>query len=1103
MKFNEKIFAGLAFYYHFWHWLIQTNLNMKRKLSVMLTLLLALVVQITFAQNQQTVTGTVTDETGLPLPGVNVLIQGTNRGVQTDFDGNYSIEASRGEVLVFSYLGMTTAQYPVGNIDTIDVVLAPDAAQLEEVVVTGIGISDRNARETVYANQVVTSDDLNSTPSKNALEALRGKAAGVKLSTGSGSVGSSTRIVLRGEGSLTGNNNALIVVDGIAIDNSTTSGGAGASSSGYADYGNRFNDINPDNIASVTILKGPSATSLYGSRGASGVVLITTKSGRPGEQMRINYNGSTSMETAIINLQRQDTYGQGYDNAHLDSGENWSWGPTFDGVVRPWTSPIDSDGDGALEALIRPYSAVPDQLQDFFNSGYTLSNTFSLSGAKEGFTYFATYGNTNQTGILDNTYYKRDNLSFNASAELSDKLKSDFKVSYANVRQNTAQEGSRPFEGNNAYAMAVQSPVNIPFTELKDYTSPFHDLNGYWGSYSSVNPYYILNEYGNEADIDNFLGNASLTYELMEGLSLNGRFGGNIVTTQTDTWTPTFSPAQQLIWTDDLEIATRDTKHSSLGDYTNYNNRVLNLDATLLANYNKQLSKDFELSAAGGFNYFSRETKSLAGSTVGGLVVDGTYNLANSVQSPTSNMYRSNYRIYGALANASLGYKNAAFLEVSARNDWSSTLPAENNSFLYYALGTSIIFTDLLDIQSDLLNYGKLRASYGTSGKDAGIYLLNSYFVGNPSIVGLGDFSLFFPKDGVPGFTLGNTIGNPSLKPELTTTFEVGTDLGLFSDMVTLSYTYYKSIHDDQIVTINLPRSTGYTQTVSNLGRMENIGHEVTLSLRPLKGVVQDLNFELYGTFSKNDNEVIKIAEDTKELTIGGPFGNTGISVVAREGMPFGIFKGLAPMTNDAGEIVVDGNTGMPSYTDEEVYLGSYQPDYLLSFGTNASYKGFGLRVLVDMKEGGNFVSQSKYMTEFNGTAINTTIYNREPFIIPNSVIENEDGTFSENTNAITEQDFYTNYSPAASTYLIDASYIKLREVELSYTLPRSLLESTFISNARFALFGKNLKYWLPDENKYADPEVNGPALTGNAQGIETTQTPTSRSLGLNVQLSF
>ncbi|PKQ45440.1 SusC/RagA family TonB-linked outer membrane protein [Confluentibacter flavum] len=1077
---------------------------MKTKFSGILTLLLAFVVQLTFAQ-EKTVSGIISDDSGLPLPGATVIVKGTTTGTSSDFDGNFSIRVNQGATLVFSFVGYITKEVVVGASNSINVTLSEDSAVLEEVVITAFGTGDRNARETVYANQTVNSEDLLSTPSKNALEALRGKTAGVRLSTGSGSVGASTRIVLRGEGSLTGNNNALIVVDGIAIDNSSTRGGDGASTTGYSDFGNRFNDINPDDIESVTILKGPSATSLYGSRGASGVVLITTKSGKKGEKLRINYTSSTSMETAIINLQRQSKFGQGYDNLHLDSGENWSWGPALDGVDRPWTSPIDSDGDGSLEALVRPYSAVRNQLQDFFNTGYTKTNSVNISGTTDGFSYFASYGNTNQTGILDNTYYKRNNLSFNASAKLSDRLQSDFKVSYANVRQNTAQEGSRAFEGNNAYAMAVQSPVNIPFTELRDYQSPFHGINGYWGSYSSVNPYYILNEYGNEANIDNLLANASLTYEIISGLSLTGRFGGNIVSTQTEVWTPTFTPAEQLVWTDDLQIATRNSKHSSLGEYINYTDRLLNLDATVLLNYTKELNEDFKLNASAGYNFFQRETKSLTGSSVGGLVVDGVYNLANSVQNPLSSMYKSKYRIYGLLANASIGYKNAAFLEFSARNDWSSTLPTGNNSFLYGAVGASVIFTDLLDIKNDVLNYGKIRGSYGTSGKDAGIYQLNSYFVGNPGIVDLGDYALFFPKNGVPGFTIGNSIGNPGLKPELTTTYEVGADLGFFNNKVNISYTYYHSSHEDQIVTINLPRSTGYTQTISNIGEMTNKGHELTLSLKPLNGVVEDLNFELFGTYTKNINEVVKISDEQDELNIGtfGFAAGTTIDVVAKEGLPFGTYKGNNYQTNAQGQVIVDANTGLPLYTAERQFLGSYQPDFLMSFGANVNYKGFGFRVLVDMKEGGYFASQSKYMTEFNGTAVNTTIYNREPYIYPNSVADNGDGTFSENTVQITEQDFYTNYNPADATFLIDASYVKLREVELSYTLPKKFLENTFITNARLAIYGKNLKFWLPDENKYADPEVNGPALTGNAQGIETTQTPSSRSLGLNIQLSF
>src|SRR5690606_13715343 len=372
--------------------------------------------------------------------------------------------------------------------------------------------------------------------------------------------------------------------------------------------------------------------------------------------------------------------------------------------------------------------------------------------------------------------------TFNASAKLSDKLQSDFKVSYANVRQNTAQEGSRAFEGNNAYAMVLQSPVNIPISELRDYSSPFHNINGYWRSYSSVNPYYILNEYGNEANLANLLANASLIYELFNGFSLLVRLGRNIVNTKTDVSTPAYYPNVQIVWTDDLQQATRDTKHTSLGEYVNYNSKVLNIDVTLLANYTNKLSEDFSLNASAGYNFFQREFESLTGSTVGGLVVDGVYNLSNSVQSPTSAMFRSKYRIFGILGNATLGYKNAAFIELSARNDWSSTLPTENNSFLYGAVGASIIFTDLFNIKNNVLNYGKLRGSYGTSGKDAGLYLLNSTFQGNPNIANLGDYSLFFPIGSTPGFTLNNFIGNPALKPELTTTYEVGADLAFFNN---------------------------------------------------------------------------------------------------------------------------------------------------------------------------------------------------------------------------------------------------------------------------------------------------------------------------------
>lgn len=1088
---------------------------MKRTLLVCLTAVFALAGSVVWAQ-EQTVSGRVTSqEDGEGLPGVNVVLKGTTTGTVTDSEGTYALSVPGGTgTLVFTFIGLASQEVDIAGRSVVNVQMASDVKQLSEVVVSATGV-ERNAREIVYANQTIGSEDLLSTPQKNALEALRGKTAGVRLSTGSGSVGASTRIVLRGEGSLTGNNNALIVVDGIPINNEATRGGdqnvtgtniANSATTGYADHGNRFNDINPDDIESVTILKGPSATSLYGSRGASGVVMITTKRGKAGK-MEIGLNSSFSQEKAYVLLKRQNRFGQGYDAAHFDSGENWSFGPAFDGVVRPWTSPVDSDGDGDLEALTRPYSSVPDQLEEFFNTGNTLNNSVSVSGSNNAFSYRASYSNTTQKGILDNTHYKRNTVTLNASADLSKKLSSNFKVSYARVDQNTAQEGSRAFEGNNPYAMVVQSPVNIPFGELRDYNSPFHDINGYWGSYSSVNPYYILNEYGNEAEINNFLANAALTYNILDGLSVTGRFGANVVNTTVDTWTPVFVPDEQLVWGDDLALTTRNTKHSSLGEYVNNFKENSTLDMTVMANYTKALNEDFKLDFSLGYNFYQTRRDILEGRTVGGLVVEGVYNLSNSAQAARSNQSRQQYRLFGVLGSARLGYKNGLFLELTGRNDWSSTLASGNNSFDYWSVGTSAVVTDLLQIESSTFSFLKLRASYGTSGKDAAPYLLNSYYVGNPTVQGLGDYSIFFPMNGQAGFTTGDFIGNPNLTPELTKTFEVGADLGFFEERINLSYTYYHSNHEKQIVTINLPRSSGFTQTVDNIGEMVNKGHEIALTLKPVEGMVSGLDVELFGTWSKNINEVINITDDIDELTLGGPFSTSasspGVTTVAKEGLPFGTYKGLAYKTNAAGQVVVDANTGFPLYTDEEVYFGSYQPDWMAGFGANITYKGIGFNVLFDVRKGGQFLSQTKDMVEFNGTGAHTVQYNREPFIYPNSVIENEDGTFATNDHEITEQDFYTNYGNPTSTSLIDASFVKLREIGVSYTIPGSILSKTPFKTARVSLFGKNLKFWLPEDNDFADPEINGPSLTGNAQGIETTQTPPAKSFGVNLQLTF
>ncbi len=1074
----------------------------------LLTLILLVLGTLSYAQAQRTVSGTIMDADGEGLIGASVLVEGTSAGTVTDLDGKYSLVVPEGtKNLIFSYTGFASQTIPLTASNTLDVTMSESASILNMVVVTASGL-ERNARDVTYANQTVGADDLLSAPNKNTLEALRGKVAGVKLSTGSGSVGASTRIVLRGEGSLTGNNNALIVVDGVVIDNSTSSGGDGSASSGYADYGNRFNDINPEDIESVTVLKGPSATSLYGSRGASGVLLITTKKGAASKgKMKVGFNSTTSFEQAYVLLQRQDQYGQGFglpfsSTPQFDSGENWSWGPAFDGVVRPWTSPIDTDGDGDLEYLSRPYEAAPNQLDNFFRTGSTYANSINLSGGTDKLTFYSSFSNTKQNGILENTDYTRNTVKLAATAKLTERLSSSFSVSYADIDQNSAQEGSRPFEGQNAYANAIQAPVNIPYNELRDYNSPFHDFNGYYGSYTS-NPYFILNEFINNGKIRNFLGNFSTTLNILPGLDLTGRIGANVVNSKITTATPQYQYNPHYAWASDLGIGLRGGRSNSPGSLALAERNNYVLDMTVLATYTRNLSEsgDITMDLTGGWNKYKTELSTLRGSTVGGLVVPGFYNLSNSVSNPTSSTFEVDQQINGLFGNARFGYKNRVFVEYSARNDWSSTLPKGDNGFFYHSVGASAVITDFMSEPIEGFEFLKLRASLGTTGKDATPNALLSTFEANPTFQSLANgHDLFFPLNGQAGYTLDGQIGNPDLKPELTTTFELGVDATLLGERVDLAYTYYSSNHTNQLVAVSLPASSGFGTTIRNLGEITNKGHELALTLRPIKGIVRGLSWDINLLWAKNTNKVIEILdpEIADEQLVLGSFGN--LNVVAKEGLPYGTYIGQVIKTTASGQTVVDA-TGLPVLTDEDVDVGSYQPKYTASIGSNVGYKGFTLNFLFDIKKGGKFVSYTKDLTEFNGTSLTSLDNNREAFVVANSVFEDEDGNISENTVETNMYDFL-RVQPFTS-HTIDASYVKLRELGISYNVPSKLLGDLPIGNLTVGLFAKNLKFWLPDENIWADPEVNGPSLTGNAQGIETTQTPPSKSFGFNIGVQF
>ncbi|MEZ4879789.1 MAG: SusC/RagA family TonB-linked outer membrane protein [Chitinophagales bacterium] len=1061
---------------------------MKKKLVFWL-LGLILSVQV-FAQTR-TISGTVTDAaTGEALIGVNVTGKGTDVGTVTDIDGNYTLELAKDiTALVFSYVGFTTIEKPITSL-VINAAMGEDAQLMDEVVITGMQIK-REKRSTSFATQTISGDDLNKT-SSNALSALQGKVAGVKINSTSGQIGSSTRIVIRGEKSLTGDNNALIVVDGVPINNSNQVSDNFVND--VKDYGNRGMDLNPEDIESTQILSGPAAVALYGTRGANGVILITTKSGKmKDDNFKVSIKSGMTFDKVYNVLERQNQYGEGYYPSGIVNGENFSWGPAFDGIIRPWTSPIQTEN--GVSQLIRPYSAIDNHLESFFNTGITLDNNVSIQGNNDKFTYYLSYGNLNNTGILPYSYYKRHNVTFNASADLSDKFSTSFGVKYVNIKQDSKVSGR---EFANPYMAAIQTPVNIPFHELRDYNSPYQDLAGYYGSYTP-NPYFILANTFNENYVHNIIGNFELNYKPIEDLTLTARFGDNIIIQNIEEKQPKYDYTLDNFNPDNLG----GERSSSIGSYNAYAYTKNDLSADLMATYNKNFAKDFNISLIGGLSYFEQSSKAVAGFTQGGLVVPNFYSLSNSSQTPLATNSLSKKRLLGLFANMNFGFKNMLFLEYSARNDWSSTLPLGNNNYFYQA-GAFLLFYELF--KNKWVNYIKIRGNAGTSGKDAPTYRLASVYVSNPAFddYSVTEYQTLFPviaQDGstISGYTAGNRIGNPDLKPELTFKWEVGADVSFFDDRVRTSYTYYQEKSKNLIVDVSLPGSSGYTVLTKNVGKVSNKGHELTVFATPIRNI-KNVTWDLRLAFSKNNNLVEKVSDETSELTIGG---STVANTNAIEGKPFGVWKVKDYLYDSIGRIIV-GSDGIPLTSASTVETDfTTQPKYLMGFGSTLSWKGLSIDVQFDMSKGGYFWSGTRELAEFNGTSVTTLQNNREPYLVPNSVVDNGDGTYSENTVAVVDPYQLFGSKSADINYIIDASYIKLREASISYSLPSKLFKNVPLSGVTFSVVGRNLKFWFAEDNLFADPEANSYGGAGNVQGYEVATTPPARSYGFNVKIDF
>ena len=1074
--------------------------------------LLLLQVIIVSAQTRQ-ITGRVVDESGQPVTGASILVKGTRTGSSADVDGNFTINAKTGDVLVISAVGLPSREVTVTSTSTLSVSLSRASQSLEEVVVTTAQGLRREKRTLGYSAPTISNADLTRGQTTSALNGLQGKVSGVNITGTAGAPGSSSRIVIRGGSSISGNNQALLVVDGIPIDNSSILGGSsnitsalpnntggGTDARSTVDFGNRGNDIDPNDIESITVLKGPGATALYGSRASNGALIITTKSGKGNvnKKNEVTFSSGITFSSILKLPDFQNQYGQGYSNNVSDPKENFSWGPRFDGVVRPWGQEIN----GVRQQ--RPYSAVENNVRDFFETGKAYTNSISLGGGNAGSSYYLSLNALNSGGIMPGNYdtYNRYNIRFNGATQLSNKIKSSFSATYSKVSSNLVAGGQND---NSVYDNVLQTPRNISITDLKDLNNPYNsmggffdangnELFGYYGAYT-YNPYYVLRNYTNKNNVDRIIGNFTISYQPASWLNVTERLGGDIYADRRTESDPKFSFLPMD--TTSGQYAPDNVK-TSAGRYYEANYNVNDITNDLMITTRKNFSNGINTSLLVGHNVriLRRSVIEAQTNAASGLVIPGYYNLANS-NGPLANFNAiQNRRLVGVYADLNISYKNFLALEATARNDWSSTLPKQNNSFFYPSVSGSFVFSEFLKKSKigEWLPYGKVRASWAQVGNDANPYLLESYYEKTSINGGFG--STVFPFGTVPGYTLGNQIGSPNLRPEITTAFEVGAELAFFRNRFNVDFSYYQNNSRDQILAVPIATSTGFASRVSNVGLVKNNGVELSLRGTPVR-TASGFTWELFGTYTRNRNTVSEL--DVDQVSLGGL---AGMTVVAANGRPYGMFYTIDNQKDEFGRTIVNGTTGIPIPTPTAVYLGTYNPDYQASLGTNLSFKGFSLSFLFDTKQGGKFYSRTKDILGFVGTSVETAAGDRGGYVFPNSVYADASGKYVENTTVkFNPENYYTNAIPDGQ-HVVDASYIKLREANLTYALPKTLLQNTPFGSASISVFGNNLWIKTAKENKYADPEINS-AGSGNLQGFDYTAQPSVRNYGINLRVTF
>ncbi|UYQ91853.1 SusC/RagA family TonB-linked outer membrane protein [Chitinophaga horti] len=1068
------------------------------KKALLLFTMLMVSIGLLFAQKRQ-VSGTVIGEDGAPIPFATIQIKGTTTGTTADQNGQFTIEALPDAVLVVRSVGYATKEYSTGTAARLSVTLISDSENLQEVVVTAMGVQ-RKKNELPYSAQSVRGEDISKTRDANFVNSLSGKVSGLEIRRNN-SIGGSTNIVLRGAKSLLYSNQALFVVDGVPVDNSNTNDANQTTGRGGYDFGNAAADINPDDIESLNVLKGAAAAALYGSRAANGVVMITTKKGSRGVGVTVNSGVNWGLIDESTFVKYQTKYGAGYNPVTIYESpdgfflyrdmngdgtrdlvvplsEDASFGKEFDPglMVYDWTSLTPTSANFGKP---RPWVAAKNDPVTFFEDAFGTNNSVMVDGANDKGFFKLGYTRSTEKGILPNSSVKKDIINLGTSYNITPKLTAGASINFSRVR-GKGRYGTGYDSKNVATNFRQWWQTNVDIKEQREaYFAERRNATWNFSSPTNLNPIYWDNNYfvryENYENDDRFryFGNVSLNYRITDWLDVLGRVS-------LDSY--------------DEQQEERMAKGSvDVSNYSRYNRTFREYNYDLMANLNKNIGEDFSLKALAGLNIRRTTIQSVFAETNGGLVIDRLYSLANSLNAiaPPQESY-SALGVDGLFASVSLGYKGFLFLDLTGRRDESSSLPEDNNVYYYPSASLGLLFSEFMKDVS-WLSYGKVRANYAEVGNTAPAKSLKDTYDKPTSF------------DAVTLFSMPLRKNNPDLKPERTKSFEAGVELAFVDNRFGLDVTYYRQNSTDQIFPVTISSATGYDSKFVNAGDVENKGVELSAFATPIK--TADFSWTLNLNWSRNRNKVLRLYEESKNLQLASFPG--GVTLNAALDEPYGTIRGRNFVYNDKGQRKVDDDGYYQRTPGANEIIGNVNPDWIGGIGTTLRYKGFTLGALVDVRKGGDVFSLDMYYGLATGLVEETAGNNELGKPVRSAAADgggvifpgvDDDGKINDKRVTVGYGTLGYSRNPTAA-FVYDASYVKLREVSLTYSFPQSLLVRTkVIKGIDLSLLGRNL--WIIHKNlPYADPEDN--LSSGNLQGYQVGSYPTTRNIGFNLKLRF